>query len=474
MTAPESWPPTPDRRPARRPRAPYDVAVKLLVVPVLVLALAGCSDDGPARVQTAEVARADVAEVVDAPGTVAARAVASVTAPTAATVAEVLVKDGATVAKGAVLVRLSSPAAQDRLRQALAARESASTPEVEVPRVDLGPVQDGLDTAAAQSFAAGKAAAALIPDPAQRAQAAEQVAQAERQYAAASTAARTALAQLGAGADGVDAALAAVAGSQRAQADAAVGLARGTVEALTVRAPIAGVVTLGGGGAPAAPGGSDLSGLLAGLPAAVQGPAAAALGGGGGGGSTGSTVSGGLAVGTQVASGAGLLTVTDLGGLTVTAEVDETDVLLVTVGTRAVVEVDAVPDAQYVATVRAVDLSPTSSAGGGVTYRVRLELGAGTLADERPAPAPRPGMSAVVDLQVRTAKAAVAVPAAAVVRAEGRDAVFVIESGRAVRREVRIGTQGGDLVEVLAGLEPGTQVVVRDADRLTDGQAVRS
>ena len=474
MTAPESWPPTPDRRPARRPRAPYDVAVKLLVVPVLVLALAGCSDDGPARVQTAEVARADVAEVVDAPGTVAARAVASVTAPTAATVAEVLVKDGATVAKGAVLVRLSSPAAQDRLRQALAARESASTPEVEVPRVDLGPVQDGLDTAAAQSFAAGKAAAALIPDPAQRAQAADQVAQAERQYAAASTAARTALAQLGAGADGVDAALAAVARSQRAQADAAVGLARGTVEALTVRAPIAGVVTLGGGGAPAAPGGSDLSGLLAGLPAAVQGPAAAALGGGGGGGSTGSTVSGGLAVGTQVASGAGMLTVTDLGGLTVTAEVDETDVLLVTVGTRAVVEVDAVPDAQYVATVRAVDLSPTSSAGGGVSYRVRLELGAGTLADERPAPAPRPGMSAVVDLQVRTAKAAVAVPAAAVVRAEGRDAVFVIESGRAVRREVRIGTQGGDLVEVLAGLEPGTQVVVRDADRLTDGQAVRS
>ena len=473
MTAPESWPPTPDRRPARRPRAPYDVAVKLLVVPVLVLALAGCSDDGPARVQTAEVARADVAEVVDAPGTVAARAVASVTAPTAATVAEVLVKDGATVAKGAVLVRLSSPAAQDRLRQALAARESASTPEVEVPRVDLGPVQDGLDTAAAQSFAAGKAAAALIPDPAQRAQAAAQVAQAERQYAAASTAARTALAQLGAGADGVDAALAAVAASQRAQADAAVGLARGTVEALTVRAPIAGVVTLGGGGAPAAPGGSDLSGLLAGLPSAVQGPAAAALGGGDGG-PTGSTVSGGLAVGTQVASGAGLLTVTDLGGLTVTAEVDETDVLLVTVGTRAVVEVDAVPDAQYAATVRAVDLSPTSSAGGGVTYRVRLELGAGTLADERPAPAPRPGMSAVVDLQVRTAKAAVAVPAAAVVRAEGRDAVFVIESGRAVRREVRIGTQGGDLVEVLAGLEPGTQVVVRDADRLTDGQAVRS
>ena len=449
------------------------MAVKVLLVPVLLLALAGCSDDGPPRVATAAVTRADVAEVVDAPGTVAARAVASVTAPTSATVAEVLVADGATVAKGALLVRLSSPGAQDRLRQALSARESAGAVAVEVPRADLGPVQDGLDAAAAQSFAAGRAAAALVPDLVQRARAEEQVTQAERQYAVASNAARTALEQLNSGAEGVEAALEAVASSQRAQADAAVDLARSTVDALAVRAPIAGIVTLGGGGgAPAAAGGSDLSGLLAGLPAAAQGPAAAALGGGGG--SSGSTVSSGLAVGAQVASGAGLLSVTDLGGLTVTAEVDETDVLLVKAGTKAVVEVDAVPDAQYVATVRAVDLSPTSSAGGGVSYRVRLDLGAGTLADERPAPPPRPGMSAVVDLQVRTAKATPAVPSAAVVRDEGRDAVFVIEAGRAVRREVRLGTQGEELVEVLSGLEPGSRVVVRDADRLTDGQAVRS
>jgi len=446
--------------------------VKRLVVPALVLALAGCSDDGDPRVQTAQVARADVAEVVDAPGTVAARAVASVTAPTAATVAEVLVQDGATVAKGAVLVRLSSPGARDRLRQALSARESAGATAIQVPRADLGPVQDGLDTAAAQSFAAGRAAAALVPDPVQRAQAEQQVEQAERQYAAASHAARTAVAQLGTGADGVEAALAAVASSQHAQADAAVDLARNTVDALTVRAPIAGIVTLGAAAGPAAPGGGDLSGLLAGLPPAAQGPAAAALGGAGGG--SGSTVSGALTVGTQVGSGAGLLSVTDLGGLTVTAEVDETDVLLVKTGTKAVVEVDAVPDAQYAATVRAVDLSPTTSAGGGVTYRVRLDLAAGTLADERPAPAPRPGMSAVVDLQVRTAKAALAVPSAAVVRDEGRDAVFVVEAGRAVRREVRLGSQGEDLVEVLSGLSAGAQVVVRDADRLTDGQAVRS
>ncbi len=447
--------------------------MKPWLVAVVLLALVGCSDDGDPRVQTAEVGRADVAEVVDAPGTVAARAVASVSAPSDAVVEAVLAEDGALIAKGAVLVRLSSPAAQDRLRQALAARERADgAGGVGVPRADLGPAQDGLDAAAAQSFAAGRAAAAMVPDPELRRQAEAQVAQAHAQYLAASRAARDVLAQVDAGAAGRQSAIDAVADGQRAQAQTAVQLARAAVDALTVRAPIAGTVTLGAGGAAPAGGGSDLSGLIAGLPPAVQGQASAALGAGGG--SSSSTTTGGLVAGTQVTAGSPLLTVTDLGGLVVTAEVDETDVLLVQPGTTARIEVDAVPDASYAATVRAVDLAPTSSAGGGVTYRVRLELGAGTLADASKAPAPRPGMSAVVDLRVRTATAAVAVPSAAVVRDEGRDAVFVVEAGRAVRREVRLGAQGEDLVEVLSGLAPGARVVVRDADRLTDGQAVAS
>ncbi|MBC7374510.1 MAG: efflux RND transporter periplasmic adaptor subunit [Frankiales bacterium] len=447
--------------------------MKRLVLPALaVLALAGCSSGGDLRVQTAAVTRADVAEVVDAPGAVAARAVSSLTAPSAATVDAVLVKDGATVSKGAVLARLSNPAAQDRLRQALAAQAAASGAAVTVPRADLSPVQDALDAAARQSFTAGRAAAAQISDPDRRRQAEQQVAQAEQQYADASSAARTALAQVNSGANGVQQALAAVAGSQRAQAGAAVDVARAAVDALTVRAPIAGVVTFGAGGGGSAPAGGDLAGLIAGLPAAVQGQASAALGASGA--AAPATVTQGLLPGSRVAAGAPLATVTDLGGLSVTAEVDETDVLLVKPGTTAKIEVDAVPDASYPATVQAIDVAPTASAGGGVTYRVRLALAAGTLADGGAAPRPRPGMSAVVNLQVRSAKQALSVPSASIVRDGGRDAVFVVESGRAVRRDVRLGAQGADVVEVLAGLDQGARVVVRDADRLRDGQAVTS
>jgi len=249
------------------------------------------------------------------------------------------------------------------------------------------------------------------------------------------------------------------------------------VDALTVRAPQAGVVTLGsaGGGSPAASG--DVSQLLGQLPPAAQGQAQQLLGAGGAGSGGAGPGSGGASAGTgpvtvgaRVGSGAPLVTVTDLSGLGLAAEVDETDVLLVQPGVPAEVQVDAVQGAGYPASVTSVDLAPSTGSRGGVSYRVRLSLRAGRTADGQRAPAPRPGMSAVVQLQVRRAPAAVSVPAGALVQDAGRGVVFVVQDGRARRREVVVGATGVDRVQVLRGVTVGERVVARDADKLRDGQ----
>jgi HlyD family secretion protein len=171
-----------------------------------------------------------------------------------------------------------------------------------------------------------------------------------------------------------------------------------------------------------------------------------------------------------VAQGTAVVTVVDVSALGLQADVDETDVLLVKPGVRAKVELDAVPDASYDATVAAVDLSPTTSSRGGVSYHVRLTLGPGRDVTGVPAPAPRPGMSAVAHLQVRTARDAVAVRASAVVRVGSRNAVWVVRGGAARQRLVTVGTQGEDLVAITEGIRPGERVVVTGAERVHAGQ----
>src|SRR5438874_1636855 len=187
---------------------------------------------------------------------------------------------------------------------------------------------------------------------------------------------------------------------------------------------------------------------------------------------TGPGIDTAVLVGTPVGAGTAIATVVDTSALGLLAEVDETDVLLVAPGVTAQVELDAAPGAGYDATVGSVDVLPTTSSQGGVAYRVRLSLGAGRYDDGRPAPTPRPGMSAVAHLAVREAQNAVTVPAAAIVRVDGHDNVWLVRDGRAQRVQVSLGVQGPDRVQVVSGVAPGDRVVIKGADRVKTGQSL--
>jgi multidrug efflux pump subunit AcrA (membrane-fusion protein) len=429
-----------------------------------VTLVAGCSDDGSAGVRVAEATRSTVTEVVEAPATVTARATATVSAGSDGTVARLRVREGQQVRTGQVLLRIESPSARRNLRQARradarAASAGATTP---VPSTLAGAA--AADAAARRAFARARRTAQAIPDRQARAQALSALRVSQSQYEAARASADRAAAQLAAGLGSLSAAVAALSSAQRVQTRAAVDVARRAVAALTLRAPVAGTVSL----TPTAPaGGSGTADLLSQLPESVQSQAGQALGGG-----SGTSVTGPTAEGAPVTTGQPLVTVTDTSTLSLTAEVDETDVLLVRPGVPSTAELDAVPDATYAATVATIDPAPTTSTRGGVSYVVRLALGPGTSADGSAAPTPRPGMSAVVDLRVRTARDTVSVPAPAVFRAGSRDAVWVVKNGVARERLVRLGAQGESRVEVLEGVEEGEQLVVRGADRVREGQQV--
>lgn len=64
------------------------------------------------------------------------------------------------------------------------------------------------------------------------------------------------------------------------------------------------------------------------------------------------------------------------------------------------------------------------------------------------------------------------IPRDAVLEEYGRPFVYVVAKGRAERREIRIGVDDGDRVEVLSGLASGERLVVSGQLRLADGALV--
>ncbi|MFI7701786.1 efflux RND transporter periplasmic adaptor subunit [Nonomuraea sp. NPDC049480] len=439
------------------------------VAPLLVLlTLTGCTSEAPPAVQVGDVRRAPVTEVVEAPATVGARASATLRSPAQGTVAKLYVREGDRVRKGDILAKIRSPQAQSQLEQArqasrMAAPAGVATPDVRLPSFDTR----AFDRKVATHFARARREAKKVEDARARKQLLNAISLAQAQHKAQTRALASITAQLNRSINGVlsgvttglSSSMASLQAASRSQAKAAVKAAEGTVKSLTIKAPFGGVVTLGrvsGGG-----GGSGVEGLLSQLPGGQQLPSVPS-----GGSATGTPV----ATGVPVSAGDSIVTVTDVSKLLLDADVDETDVLLVGKGVKAAVELDAVPGATYTAVVTGIGVTPKEGTTGGVSYPVRLTLGAGTFDDGSKAPTPKPGMSAVTRLTVRESPSAVAAPASAIVSSGRESVVWVIRNGVAERRVVKLGAQGDAVVEVLNGLSVGDRIVVKGADSVRQGQ----
>ena len=83
-----------------------------------------------------------------------------------------------------------------------------------------------------------------------------------------------------------------------------------------------------------------------------------------------------------------------------------------------------------------------------------------------------PGMYAYASLAVEKANGVVAVPIQALDRGEDKTTVLTVRDGTIERRDVKLGLESADRVEIVAGLDPDALVVVGNRNQLRPGARV--
>ncbi|MBM3789627.1 MAG: efflux RND transporter periplasmic adaptor subunit [Acidobacteria bacterium] len=156
------------------------------------------------------------------------------------------------------------------------------------------------------------------------------------------------------------------------------------------------------------------------------------------------------------------VTIIDLGRLQVDAFVDEVDIGKIAVGQSAAFTVDAFPDRDFPATVRAI-YPKAIIMDNVVYYDVVLVI------DEPLTGQLRPEMTANVIITLEARRGVLAVPLSAVTREEGRSVVYVLRQDRPEPQAVRIGRRDGERVEILSGLNENDRVLVRRPARSGNG-----
>ncbi len=164
----------------------------------------------------------------------------------------------------------------------------------------------------------------------------------------------------------------------------------------------------------------------------------------------------------QVAANTPLFRLSDFDPLLCPIQVPERDLPLLRLGQEAYLEVEAWRGERFRA--RVLRISPVVDAATG-TIKVTLEVRSGGKL--------RPGMFARAYLKTASKPGALVIPKSALSLESIGDTVYVAAGGVAERREVALGFQEGDSVEILDGLAEGEQVVVVGQDGLSDGTPVQ-
>ena len=166
--------------------------------------------------------------------------------------------------------------------------------------------------------------------------------------------------------------------------------------------------------------------------------------------------------GAFVSQNAPIVDVVDITTVRLVANIVEKDLKEMQSGDGTMVEVDAYPGEEFMGRIARVSpvLDPATR-----TAPIEIEI-------PNPGYRLKPGMYARVSITTDTTKDALVVPADAVVDLGGRRGVFTPLNESAVFRALQVGTEAGNIVEVLGGLAEGDVVITTGAGALRDGDRI--
>ncbi|MBP2645400.1 MAG: efflux transporter, family, subunit [Firmicutes bacterium] len=162
-------------------------------------------------------------------------------------------------------------------------------------------------------------------------------------------------------------------------------------------------------------------------------------------------------------TGSAIITLADTTSLLVKATIGEAQLMDVTVGSQAVVTINALGGQQFTGTVTRISPAATLPARS-FTAEITVINPEGKL---------KPGMFAKADVPGQVHANALVVPEGALVLKEDQKTVFVVMPDHRVQQKlIKLGYVGGGWAEVLDGLQEGDMIVVAGHNKLKDGASV--
>ena len=156
--------------------------------------------------------------------------------------------------------------------------------------------------------------------------------------------------------------------------------------------------------------------------------------------------------------GAGILELPDLSSIHLEARLDESDRGRLKVGQAATVKIEAVPGKEFAAKVDLISVLARVDFSSGWPPVRNFDLG--LILEERD-PRIRPGMTATARIAADKMPNATLVPAEAIFQKDGRPVVYRLNGSKFDEQSIEIVRRGREQAAISAGVEPGDKLAMR-------------
>ncbi|MGH9727548.1 MAG: efflux RND transporter periplasmic adaptor subunit [Candidatus Acidiferrales bacterium] len=157
--------------------------------------------------------------------------------------------------------------------------------------------------------------------------------------------------------------------------------------------------------------------------------------------------------------GAAIAELPDLATLEITGRLDETERGRIQLGQTANVRIEAIPDRDFTGRIAQISTIASMDFSSGWPFPRNFTMNIVLRGSD---PRLRPGMSANVRVIVDQLPNAITIPAAALFRKAGKSVVYVVHGTRLEQRTVVVVRRSGDQLLIANGLQPGERVALEE------------
>ena len=170
--------------------------------------------------------------------------------------------------------------------------------------------------------------------------------------------------------------------------------------------------------------------------------------------------------GINITPATAIFTVSNPQSIYFSANIDEIDIAQIRLNQKTKVMLDGFPDEEFEGTISQIDFTSVRTSGGGTAFPIKIPL------RQNQDLKFKLGMNGDIEIALEEKENVLVVPIPAVMTKKEKKSVWLIENGKAVKKEVEIGMETDKGIEILEGLKEGDKIISKGVSKIKEGEKV--